>query len=235
MSIENDVNPKGSREANGRFAEGNPGGRGNPFGRRLCANRAAILNVIGPEEIEQVMAALMKEALAGDLQAAKLILQYAVGKPAAAKEPDRVDVDEFEVAKAKRVPHSEAVIALLDMPVEKATAMAGQTPIMHDDPEQDRLDELEEQEEALAEKAAKMAEAKRNIDHLIQHGEFPADSVLAPPPVGAEPAVVESYNRVMFYLGKALKGEFPEGSPFQPCDDGSATLVAERATVCAAM
>src|SRR5438874_2406394 len=35
-------------------------------------------------------------ALAGDVQAAKLVLAYAVGKPAAAPDPDRLDVEEWD-------------------------------------------------------------------------------------------------------------------------------------------
>jgi hypothetical protein len=34
-------------------------------------------------------------ALAGDVQAAKLVLAYAIGKPAAAADPDRLDVEEW--------------------------------------------------------------------------------------------------------------------------------------------
>ena len=34
-------------------------------------------------------------ALAGDVQAAKLVLAYAIGRPAAAADPDRLDVEEW--------------------------------------------------------------------------------------------------------------------------------------------
>ena len=47
-------------------------------------------------------------ALAGDVQAAKLVLAYAVGKPAAAPDPDRLDVEEWHYFKTTAPMMSEA-------------------------------------------------------------------------------------------------------------------------------
>ena len=47
------------------------------------------------------MLALSDQAMAGDKGAAKLILEYAVGKPQAAREPDRVEFEEWQIAKEK--------------------------------------------------------------------------------------------------------------------------------------
>ena len=111
-------------DAKGRFAKGNAGGPGNPFGRKLAANRAAILEAVTPEDVRLIMGVLREKALAGDLAAAKLVLQYAVGKPQPVPQPDRVNIEEWEIAAEERVPHAEAMIAHLDMPVEKAVEFA---------------------------------------------------------------------------------------------------------------
>src|SRR4051812_45594465 len=90
------VEAKPKRETNGRFAKGNRGGPGNPFGRRMAAMREGIAKAISPEQIEAMMAMVYEMAMQGDLAAVKIILQYAVGKPKPMAEPDRVDVDEWD-------------------------------------------------------------------------------------------------------------------------------------------
>lgn len=86
------------RAANGRFKKGNAGGAGNPFGRRLAALREAILRVVTPDVLEKIFAMLEKKASEGDVAATKLLLQYSVGKPKPMVEPDRVDLDEWDLA-----------------------------------------------------------------------------------------------------------------------------------------
>src|SRR5262245_12781885 len=64
-----------------QFEPGNPGGRGNPSFRRLAAARRAFLEVVGPDEVQALARRLYQDALAGDIDAARLVLAYAVGKP----------------------------------------------------------------------------------------------------------------------------------------------------------
>jgi hypothetical protein len=83
------------RGPDGRFDKGNAGGTGNPFARQVAALRQAALAAITPDAIRAILAKMAELALAGDVQAAKLVLAYAVGKPAAAPDPDRLDVEEW--------------------------------------------------------------------------------------------------------------------------------------------
>jgi len=86
-----------SRENKGRFAPGNPGGPGNPFARQVAALRQALLNSVTPDDIQTVAKALIQRASEGNVQAAKLLLSYAIGKPQPAPEPDHMDADEWDV------------------------------------------------------------------------------------------------------------------------------------------
>jgi hypothetical protein len=71
------------RAANGRFGAGNPGGPGNPNVRRIAAMRQAILEAVSPEDVRDIMIALVAQAKEGDREAAKIVLQYTLGKPGA--------------------------------------------------------------------------------------------------------------------------------------------------------
>jgi len=67
------------RDARGRFVRGNAGGPGNPFARRVAAARKALLDAAGPEQIAQIVRALVERAIAGDVAAARVVLRYTVG------------------------------------------------------------------------------------------------------------------------------------------------------------
>jgi hypothetical protein len=88
-------NAAAARGPDGRYAEGNPGGPGNPFTRQVAALRQAAVAAITPDDVRAIVAKMAELALAGDVQAAKLVLAYALGKPAAAADPDRLDVQEW--------------------------------------------------------------------------------------------------------------------------------------------
>ena len=83
--------PTEGREANGRFAAGNPGGPGNPFARKVAALRNAIVEAITEEDIKEIVAVLKQKAKEGSTAAIKLIFQYALGKPGPENDPDRLD------------------------------------------------------------------------------------------------------------------------------------------------
>ena len=87
------------RDGQGRFTIGNPGGPGNPFARKVAALRRAMLEAVGAEDIAAIMQTLMIRAKGGDVQAAKLVLAYTVGKPDKAADPDRADIDEWDLHK----------------------------------------------------------------------------------------------------------------------------------------
>jgi hypothetical protein len=76
-----DAGTAGQRDRRGRFAKGNKGGPGNPFGPRFAALRYAAYDVVTPENMRDIISALVLRALTGDVVAIKLVLAYALGKP----------------------------------------------------------------------------------------------------------------------------------------------------------
>jgi hypothetical protein len=76
---------------------GNKAAAGNPFHRAVAARRKALLDAISPDDVAAVARQLQKQALAGDVAAAKVLLVYVVGKPAEAADPDRLDLDEVRM------------------------------------------------------------------------------------------------------------------------------------------
>ena len=67
------------------------------FARQVAALRQALLASITPKDMQDVAARLLDLAKDGNVQAAKLLLAYTIGKPQPAPEPDRMDADEWEV------------------------------------------------------------------------------------------------------------------------------------------
>jgi hypothetical protein len=92
------------RDARGRFAEGNPGGPGNPYTRQTAQLRQAVLETMNEAEIRLIAKRLLTLALQGDLQAIKLVLAYAIGKPEGVVNPDEVGRLEWELRQRLCVP-----------------------------------------------------------------------------------------------------------------------------------
>jgi hypothetical protein len=92
--------PAPDRGANGRFTPGNSAGTKNPFHRATAARRKALLEAVTDEDVAAVARKLRDQALAGDVAAAKVLLTFVVGKPAAVADPDRADLDELAVLMA---------------------------------------------------------------------------------------------------------------------------------------
>jgi hypothetical protein len=101
--------PPDKDAATGRFLPGNKLGRGNPHYRRLALARSAFLDVVGPEQVRELARALLARALAGDVNAAKVVLAYAVGRPPATVDPDGADLNEWQLRQAW--PHFADVLA----------------------------------------------------------------------------------------------------------------------------
>jgi hypothetical protein len=84
------------RSPGGRFAPGNRFATGNPNSRRMHDLRRVLLEAVGDDDIRAVVARLFEQAKGGDVQAAKLVLEYAVGRPAQSVElsgPDGAVLD----------------------------------------------------------------------------------------------------------------------------------------------
>jgi hypothetical protein len=74
----------GGREAGtGRFLPGNAGGPGNPFARRTAQLRAVLFEEVSDADLRAIVRAMVQAAKAGDLTAAREVLDRVIGKPAA--------------------------------------------------------------------------------------------------------------------------------------------------------
>jgi hypothetical protein len=71
------------------FSRGNGGG--NPNHRRMSEYKRALIACGSEADIQKLYATLMKAALDGDVQAAKLLLDHLVGRPAQAVEISNAD------------------------------------------------------------------------------------------------------------------------------------------------
>jgi hypothetical protein len=87
------------RTTRGRFAKGNAGGPGNPFARQLGRIRSALISGVSDADIQGVAAKLVRMVTEdGNLEAARLLLSYAVGPPLEkAIDPDRLDLNELQL------------------------------------------------------------------------------------------------------------------------------------------
>ena len=65
---------------NGRFAPGNKCGQGNPLHKRMAQLRKQLVKAITPQDIFDIGEKLKAMALAGDTQAARLLLDHVLGK-----------------------------------------------------------------------------------------------------------------------------------------------------------
>src|SRR5262249_56275661 len=74
----------------GRFVRGNRAAAGRSCARRVAALRSALLDAVSPATLKRLVKKLVAPALAGDLDAARLVLLYAVGQPAEAVDPHKV-------------------------------------------------------------------------------------------------------------------------------------------------
>jgi hypothetical protein len=88
---------EGRDTSSGRFTAGNRFGKGNPFARRMAALREAFLSAASKERMRRLAEQLFAAAAAGDVQASKLLLLFVVGRPAAAVNPDTLDLDEWRL------------------------------------------------------------------------------------------------------------------------------------------
>jgi hypothetical protein len=106
--------------ANPPIAAGNANEPRNPFTRKVCTLRHLIVDCVAPEDIQRVVKGLVDRAAEGHVPAAKLFLNYAIGTPQPAPEPDRVDANEWSVCKETA-----------PMAAESAGVIKAGTPLSH--------------------------------------------------------------------------------------------------------
>ena len=69
------------RVPNGRFAAGNQFGRGNPLAKQAQMLRTAMYAAIRPIDLRMVVKKMIELAKAGDVAAARVVLDRALGPP----------------------------------------------------------------------------------------------------------------------------------------------------------
>jgi hypothetical protein len=78
------------RDAHGRFTAGNcvAKGRAHAFAKQAAALRRAFYQEVKPQDMRRVVRRLITEAAEGNLQAARLLLLWVLGKPDDPVHPD---------------------------------------------------------------------------------------------------------------------------------------------------
>lgn len=89
---------KANRDPKGRFGRGNRAAAKNKNRRRRAALQQAFAWSIDRDSMAELGVNLMALAKAGNLEAARLVMEYVIGKPLAAPDPDRLDLDEMQLA-----------------------------------------------------------------------------------------------------------------------------------------
>ncbi|MFO0864961.1 MAG: hypothetical protein U0744_09970 [Gemmataceae bacterium] len=155
------VDPESHKSHAGRFKNGNRGGPGNPFARRVAKLRQAMLEECAEEDLRELTRAMLNKAKQGDVAAARLICQYSLGKPAKTADPDRVDEDELSVLKGMACPPATVELMVNALPADTFNSlMQGMWPgfvlaymqkLKATMAEQDRLQKEYEEEVAIYE------------------------------------------------------------------------------------
>ena len=78
------------RGAGGRFTKGNNFGKGNPLARKAQRLRSTLMAATTTSELRQIVKALVRAAVEGDVQAARLLLDRTLGPPIAWDIEDRI-------------------------------------------------------------------------------------------------------------------------------------------------
>ena len=81
----------GGRDTGGRFAQGNPGGPGNPHARKVGQLRSAMLQAVTQTDMKAIVKKLVDEAKAGSVPAAREVIDRCIGKPTEADLLERIE------------------------------------------------------------------------------------------------------------------------------------------------
>ncbi|MFO0864219.1 MAG: hypothetical protein U0744_06120 [Gemmataceae bacterium] len=118
------VQEDSQRTSGGTFRNGNRGGPGNPYARRVAKLRQAVMEECTEEDLREVTRAMINLAKRGDKAAAKLVYQYALGKPDKQIDPDRIDEHELSVIKGVAVPPALLDAILSAVPADTVNRLA---------------------------------------------------------------------------------------------------------------
>jgi len=87
------------KDARGRFVSGNRYARGNPLASKAQELRVALLGSVSTTELKLVIKRLVTEAKAGDIAAAKVLLDRLLGPPVAVDLLERIEQIEATLEK----------------------------------------------------------------------------------------------------------------------------------------
>lgn len=79
----------GSRDTQGRFAKGNSGGPGNPYGKAVARWRSLFLQMVTEDDLREIVTMMVQKAKDGDMLAAREVLNRLAGRPPETMAPDR--------------------------------------------------------------------------------------------------------------------------------------------------
>lgn len=85
------------RRPDGRWAKGKKGGPGSYLGQRIFKYRKAVFDAVSPEEVVEVMQAMVKNAKGGDVAAAKVVFERLLGAAEALDVAARLEVLEQSI------------------------------------------------------------------------------------------------------------------------------------------
>jgi hypothetical protein len=177
--------PESGRDAQGRFAEGNRGGPGNPFARQVAALRCGLVARLTPQDLADVADALLRQAKEGSVAAAKLLLSYALGKPAQTVDPDTLDLHEWDLIRRTPDPAPEMAAAphRIALPVALKYLRATLPPIADA-----QCGMIRDGLRAMDDRDRKQAQARdRRAARRQQKKTQPADARPAPPEAAPRP------------------------------------------------
>ena len=133
--------PNGDRDRQGRFQPGNTCAVGNPHARRVAVLRSVLVDAVAPEDLRELGKKLLEYAKAGDLDAARLLPSYVIGKPAEFEDPDRVELRGLflahELETARRYTKNDAGISGLSDDELMAAITRGKAALRDDGEEDD--------------------------------------------------------------------------------------------------
>ncbi len=90
-------NGTNGRNASGRFVKGWKGGPGNPHARHVAEIRSVLMSAVSDDDLRAIVSTLVEKAKAGDVMAAREVLDRLLGKAKISIEsepPDRRTPDE---------------------------------------------------------------------------------------------------------------------------------------------
>ncbi len=83
------------RDSNGYFAKGNRGGPGNPHAKKIAKLRRAMFATATAADVRRIVRKLIEQAVEGDVDAARLVLDRLCGKISPFTEVDEASGERF--------------------------------------------------------------------------------------------------------------------------------------------